>query len=65
MVYTPTGGSLTINILVYTHNGGLPGTLSIGLRIPIDGSPQKLVEVYAPSGGSPKPPPPQIYTHYG
>ena len=37
MVYTPTGGWPIIKILVYTKNGGLQGTSSIGLQNPIGG----------------------------
>ena len=39
MVYTPMGGSLLINILIYMHNGGSPVTSSIGLNTNVYDSP--------------------------
>ena len=43
-----------IRLLVYTKNGGSPGTEIIVLKTIIGGSPKNLVEFYTPSGGLPK-----------
>ena len=53
MYYTRMYGLKMINLLVCTHNGGSPVTLSIGLQIPVGVSPKHLSEVYTPVGGSP------------
>ena len=47
-------GSIIINVLVYTHNGGSPETSSIGLKPNIGDLPKNLFGVYTPSGGSSK-----------
>ena len=46
------GGSIIINVLVYTKNGGSPITSSIGLKTNIVDSPKNLFNVYTPSGGT-------------
>ena len=52
MAYTPMGGSPTINVLFYTHVGGSPVTLAIGLQHCI-WFPNILVIFYTPVSGSP------------
>ena len=64
------GGSLIINVLVYTHNGGPTVTSSIGLKTNICDSSNNIsgglavdnVWVYTP-GGSPKKQPKIGFTH--
>ena len=52
MAYTPIVSSPILNVLVYTHNGGSPVSLSIVLQ-PCRWFTKNLAGVYTPVSGSP------------